>query len=148
MTEPLDAGVLAPHRVPLGELVGDEPAVVVFFKESCGTCQLALPVFQHWSSQIKVLGISQDDPATTAAFFDEYAIDMEVAFDGPAFEASAAFDIESVPATFLIDNGSIEWSTYGWNMDKVSELSALVGELSGSEPVVVGAEGLPPYRPG
>jgi thiol-disulfide isomerase/thioredoxin len=142
------ATVSAPEPTALADLVGDRPTLLVFFKASCGTCQIALPVFQHLAPQVRVLGIAQDDRATAASFFEEFGIDIEVAYDAPTFEASTAFDIEAVPAMYLVTDGEVEWSSVGWSLDEASRLAERVGEISGTIPELVGAGGLPPFRPG
>jgi peroxiredoxin len=142
------ATVAAPEPVELAELVGAEPTLLVFFKEGCDTSRIGLPVFQHWSGQVRVLGMSQDDPASTAAFFAEAGIDMEVAYDHPGYQASAAFDLDGVPALFLVEDGEITWSWLGWNTQKAEELADRLAAMTGTARVLVGAGGLPPLRPG
>ena len=48
------------------------PALLVFYKSSCPTCQLAMPLveplFRAYGAQMAVVGISQDDVAPTRAF--------------------------------------------------------------------------------
>lgn len=142
------ATVLYPEPTSITEVAGDGPALLVFFKESCGTCQLALPVYQHWASQIPVVGISQDDLVTTEAFFAEHEITMDVAYDAPGFEASSAFDIEAVPALFLVEDGTVTRSWMGWSAEKSQELGDHLANLTGTDSVLVGADALPPFRPG
>ncbi len=132
----------------LAELLGSDPAVIVFFKRDCATCQLALPVYQHWAEQVPVIGIAQDDPDTTAGFFAEFEIQMETVFDGPAYEASSAFDIDGVPALFLVEDGVITASALGWSLETTEEIAERLAELSGTERALVGAGGLPPFQPG
>lgn len=134
--------------ITLSEVVGAAPTLLVFFKRDCATSQIALPVYQHWRRQIDVLGVAQDEPDATGEFFDEFGIQMPVVFDAPDFEASRAFDIDAVPAMFLIEDGAITWASVGWSLDKATELAERIGDLSQSEPVLVGADGLPPFRPG
>lgn len=143
-----DAEVLHPGPSSLAEVTGDDPTLLVFFKESCGTCQIALPVYQHWASQVAVVGVSQDDEATTAEFFADNGITMDVAYDVPAYEASTAFNIEAVPALFLVEDGTITRSLVGWSAEKSRELGAHLARLTDTEPVLVGAEDLPVFRPG
>ena len=143
-----DAVVIVGEPTELAAAAGEGPTVLIFFKESCGTCQMALPVYQHWAAQVRVVGVSQDDAATTQGFFAEYGITMEVAYDVPDYEASTAFDIEAVPALFLVEDGTITRSWMGWNVEKSKELGAHLAKLTGTEPVLVGAEALPPFRPG
>jgi len=143
------ATVLTDGPTSVAEVVGQGPAsLLVFFKESCGTCQIALPVYQHWASQISVFGVSQDDVATTQKFFADNGIEMDVAYDVPDFEASLAFDIEAVPALFLVEDGTITRSWMGWNVEKSQELAAHLANLTETEPVLEGAGALPPFRPG
>jgi thiol-disulfide isomerase/thioredoxin len=132
----------------MSDVIGAEPALLVFFKESCGTCRMALPVFQQWSSQVRVVGISQDDAAATAGFFDEYDISMEVVHDAPDFAASTAFDIDAVPALFLIEDGEVTRSWLGWNAEKAAELTDHLTAVTGSSGELVGVDALPPFRPG
>lgn len=132
----------------LADVVGDDPALLIFFKASCGTCQIALPVYQQWSSQVRVLGISQDDAVATAGFFDEYGISIEVLYDAPALAASTAFDIDAVPALFLVEDGEVTRSWLGWSAEKAAELTDHLTTVSGSSVTLAGIDALPPFRPG
>lgn len=137
-------------RVPAeaGLDLGPAPTLVIFFKESCSTCQIGLPVFQHWSQQVRVLGVAQDDEATTRAFFSEYGIEMEFAVDAPSYVASRAFDPDGVPALFLVEDGTVTWAGMGWSLEQANDLADRIAALDGSAPVLVGTDGLPPFRPG
>lgn len=134
--------------VAMLDVVGDAPALLVFFKESCGTCQVALPIYQQWSSQVHVIGISQDDAEATAGFFGEYDISMELLYDVPGFAASTAFDIEAVPALFLVEDGEVTRSWAGWSAEKAAELTDHLAAVSGVDATLAGLEALPPFRPG
>ena len=138
--DPLPAGT--------GLSLGDDSTLLIFFKASCGTCQIGMPVFQHWSRQVRVLGVAQDDATTATAFLDEYGIEMEVVVDAPDFGASRAFDPDGVPAMYLIENDAITWAGTGWNLDQAKDLAGRIATIHGTEPVLVGADGLPPFRPG
>ena len=148
----IQAGDSLPDAVvgdePMSDVVGAQPALLVFFKESCGTCQVALPIYQQWSSQVHVIGISQDDAEATAGFFDEYDISMELLHDAPGFAASTAFDIEAVPALFLVEDGEVTRSWAGWNVAKAAELTEHLAAVSGVDATLAGLEALPPFRPG
>lgn len=129
----------------------DRPTVVLFFKRSCDTSRLALPVFQQWSAlapEIGILGISQDTSVENAEFFEELGIEMPVAFDREPYPASAAFEIDGVPAWFLVEEGKISWSWAGWNAEKAVELTVILGQTVGIDITLRDLDALPPFRPG
>jgi len=146
--------------VPVNDEVGDHrpltayldrPTVVVFFKRSCETSRLALPVFAQWSAlvpEVGLLGISQDTSSENAEFFEEMGIEMPIAFDREPYPASAAFDIDAVPAWFLLQDGEISWSWAGWNAEKAAELTAILGETAGTDIALDDLDALPAFRPG
>ena len=43
---------------------------------------------------------------------------------------------------------TITWAGMGWNVEAATELAGRIAAIAGSDPVLVGADGLPPYRPG
>jgi peroxiredoxin len=112
---------------------------------------LALPVFEQWSAlvpEVGLLGISQDTSSETAEFFEEMGIEMPVAFDHEPYPASAAFDIDAVPAWFLLQDGEVSWSWAGWNAEKAAELTAILGEKVDTDIALDDLDALPAFRPG
>ncbi|HEU0120240.1 MAG TPA: TlpA disulfide reductase family protein [Bryobacteraceae bacterium] len=95
------------------------PVLLVFFKISCPTCQLALPYLQRLADEggLRVVAISQDDPEGTAEFQEAFGTRMEVVFDNAAngYAVSNAYGITTVPAMFLVEpGGRIAWLNEGF----------------------------------
>src|ERR1700754_1566046 len=90
---PLDGSLES--ALPVGEVL------LVFFKISCPTCQLALPFLerQHRSGQLVVYGISQDKADATAAFAKTFGLTFPILLDSAAshYPASNAYGISTVP---------------------------------------------------
>src|SRR5262245_63984968 len=82
-------------------------ALLVFFETDCPTCQLALPYFNALAGDsVQVIALSQDDETRTREFVKRMGIAYSVELDR-GLKLSRAFDPQSVPATFLLDeNGA------------------------------------------
>lgn len=127
------------------------PALFLFFKGSCGTCEVAMPVLQHWKEhapEVSLIGVSQDSVADTDQFFADNAIEMDVLYDREGMEASSAFDLEGVPTLALIEDGTVSWISVGWNRDQIEDLDARLKEISGRSVALEGIDALPSFRPG
>ena len=48
----------------------------------------------------------------------------------------------------LVEAGMVTWAGMGWNLERATELAGRIAAIAGSDPVLVGADGLPPFRPG
>src|SRR5262245_50189891 len=82
-------------------------ALLVFFETDCPTCQLALPYFNALGGDsAQVIALSQDDETRTREFVKRMGIVYSVELDRE-LNLSRAYDPQSVPATFLLDeNGA------------------------------------------
>src|SRR5438045_7752420 len=109
----LQQGELAP-LVPA--LQSGKPALLVFFETDCPTCQLSLPYLNSLSQDsIQVLGISQDDQASTGNFIQQLHISFPVEIDHD-LKLSRAYDPQAVPALFLLDeSGQVVSSVIGFD---------------------------------
>jgi peroxiredoxin len=115
---------LSGGRHSLADLLAEGPVVLVFFKISCPTCQLALPFVDRLArGGGRLVAISQDEAGGTRQFNASFGIQMETLLDGKGYPASNAYGIESVPTFFQItEDGQIEHSFTGFVK---SELEAL-----------------------
>src|SRR5690349_11642623 len=97
----------APERHELQSLATYRPgskAVLVFFETDCPTCQLALPYLNALArNKTQVIGISQDDQASTDTFIRQMGIQYPVELDRE-LKLSRAFDPQSVPTFYLLDD--------------------------------------------
>lgn len=129
----------------------DRPGVVIFAKADCETTRMALPVLAGWrryEPEVRVLLVSQETVDVTDQLLAELDVDFETWFDRPPYPASAAFDIPAVPAVFLVEEGMVIRAGAGWYRDEAEQVTVRLAEITGMEPVLVGAADLPPFRPG
>ena len=132
----LSAGVGAPD-FDLPDLTGlstrlssmrrDAPLLVVFFKVSCPTCQLAMPFLDRLGD--RMLAISQDGAQATQAFRERFALSGRVLLDPPgSYPASNAYRITNVPSLFLIEpDGIISHASHGFDRREYEELAKRLG---------------------
>jgi peroxiredoxin len=160
----LDTGALAPHFTLLGtdgqeySLPRDtagEPALLVFFKTTCGTCDLAFPYINRLRSQYsdgwKLWAIAQDPPSAASQYARAHRIDYPVLIDAPGYEVSRLYDPPATPTLFLTDSrGRTVYSTHGFAKDDLNELASLLAEAVGAEPAVIAPanDGQPAFKPG
>jgi len=108
------------------------PVLLAFFKTSCPICQLAWPYLQrlheaYGGKSVRVVGVSQDDAASSRAFYATHgAATFDLLLDPePTFVASNAFDVESVPLIVLVaPDGTIEDTFAGWSKKRMEALGA------------------------
>lgn len=134
----------------LTSLIGDA-ALLLFFKRSCGTCELSMPVLQHlrsYAPRIPLLAVSQDSVDETAEFFATYEIAMDVVYDHSGFEASRAFDVDGVPTLVLVEDGVVTWTSVGWSRARADELGRRLEQMTGKNIQLKGIDALPALRPG
>ncbi len=105
------------------------PVVAAFFKVSCPVCQYTFPFLERlrkaYGEKIAIVGISQDDKASTTAFLKEYGVTFPALLDDPAkYAVSNAFGLTNVPTWFLIATDSeIQISSVGWVRADVEDLN-------------------------
>jgi peroxiredoxin len=137
----LEAGRIAPEfslkdtggdRRSLRENLKQGPTLVVFFKISCPTCQLTLPFLERLKSNVRVVGVSQDDAASTKEFLDYFKITFPVLIDpgGDRYSVSGAYGLTNVPSMFLIGkDGRISWALNGFHRGDLEVLASRLGAV-------------------
>jgi peroxiredoxin len=137
----------SPARHDLEALAAYRPgskALLVFFETDCPTCQLALPYLNALKDRIHVIGISQDDQASTEVFIRQMAIHYPVEMDR-GLKLSRAFDPPSVPTFYLLDeNGSIARTLIGFDKAGLNEIAQVLGEGV----IAPDNDGAPAWKPG
>jgi peroxiredoxin len=148
--------------IPEGRVVGLQaacslgPVVVAFFKASCPTCQLTVPYLEKLHQALKdagvtVLGVSQDDAETTAAFAAAHGLTFRLLLDGEGFPVSRAWAIENVPSIFLVGKDGQVWEAMtGWSRSELNSIAATAARMAGVTPPVLSVEtdGAPVWKPG
>jgi len=160
----LEVGALASHFTLLG-LDGREyslpgslegrPAVLVFCKTSCATCDLAFPYFDRlreaYPEGWELWAISQDAPDRSREYAKRLGIAFPVLIDAPEFVASRLYDPPATPTVFVVGrDGRVEHTTYGFAKEDFNEIAARIATHVGAEPVVIAPEndGNPAFKPG
>ena len=153
---PFELPDLAGKNHRLTTAVAQGPVLAVFWKPSCGTCDLAFPYFQRLvdvypSDRWQLLAVSQDSAVPSADFANQYSLTFPVLIEGEGWPASRLYDPEATPTFFLIaPGGTIEMTSVGFYKDELNEVARRLAEHL-NEPARVIAEaddGNPPFRPG
>ncbi len=139
----------------LADMVGTGPVLLAFFKISCPTCHLAMPVVaelqRRYGDAIPVVGVTQSKMADTLPWLDE------AGFAGPVlddeqdrFAASRSYDVQTVPTLVLVDGGRVAAAIEGWDRDRMNGLAADLGDRTGRDtsPVTTEGDGRPVFKPG
>jgi peroxiredoxin len=133
----------------------DRPALLLFYKVTCPTCQLAMPrieaMHQAYGESLAVVGISQDDETATAAFAATYGATFAQVRDEAPYPVSRAYGLTHVPTVLLIEpGGRIGKRLTAWNKEAMNELSATIAAHLSLPAFVVSPplDGLPVFKPG
>lgn len=126
-------------------LAAKGPVLLAFFKISCPVCQLAFPFLNRLQGgEVRVVGVSQDDPEPTTEFVKRFSPGLTVLLDRYPYGASNQFGISSVPSLFQIEpDGRISYAWEGFSRDDMEQL----GERAGMT-VFQAGERVPVFRPG
>jgi len=149
----LAAGTKAPEfevkamdggRFSLREELVRGPVVLAFFKVSCPTCQYAFPFLErleraYGHENVRIIGVSQNDPKQTAAFTKEFGVTFPVLLDDTkTYPVSNAYGLTNVPTLFWIaPEGEIGLSSVGWAKADFLEISRKMAEFGKTQPVPV-----------
>lgn len=124
----------------LAEALARGPVVLAFFKVSCPTCQYAFPFLErlhkaYAQKGVTLVGISQNEAKSTAAFIKEFGVTFPVLLDDiDSYPVSNAYGLTNVPSIFWIaQDGEIEVSSVGWvkaDFDEINRKMAEAGEAS------------------
>src|ERR1700679_2673665 len=140
----LTAGTKAPDfelkamdgkRFVLRDELAKGPIVLAFFKVSCPTCQYAFPFLErleraYGHKNVRIIGVSQNDPKHAAAFIKEFGVTFSVLLDDTEkYPVSNAYGLTNVPTVFWISqDGKIEVSSVGWVKADFEEMNRRVGK--------------------
>lgn len=146
----------AGKRVSLREALARGPAVAVFFKVSCPTCQFTFPFLQrlfetYGSDHATFLAISQDDAADTREFCDEFGVGFTALIDEEGYSVSNEYGLTNVPTFYLIaPDGRVQVDSVGFGkkaLEKIAqELARAEGRAAG--PLFRPGEVVPDSKPG
>jgi len=160
----LEAGVQAPdfslkgidgREYRLSEALRAGPALLVFFKSTCGTCDVAFPYLNRLHETYKdgwqLWAVAQDGPEAAAEYARRLALGYPVLPDAPDYAISRLYDPPATPTLYLIDrDGRVAYTTHGFAKDDMNELARLLAERLGAQPRVIAPpdDGQPAFKPG
>ncbi len=120
------------------------PAVLVFFKVSCPTCQYAAPFFErlykaYRTNGVSLVGISQNDAKETRAFAKEFGLTFPLLLDDThTYPVSNAYGLTNVPTIFWVaQDGKIEVSSVGWLKADFEAINRKMAETGKVAPAAV-----------
>lgn len=139
----------------LADLTAAGPVLLTFFKISCPTCQLAMPVVaeleRRYGDAIPVVGVTQTEMAKTRPWLDSMGFAGAVLDDESGrFAVSRAFDVQTVPTLVLVDSDRVAGVGQGWDRDRMNGWAADLGARTGRDgsPVSTEGDGRPSFKPG
>lgn len=131
------------------------PTMLVFFKTSCRTCDLAFPyinrLWEEYRDGWRLWAVAQDPPDRAGEYAKGLGIQCPVLPDSPGYSVSRRYDPPATPALYLIDaDGRLAYTSHGFSKDDLNELSRLIAARLGVESRIVAPadDGQPAFRPG
>lgn len=140
----------------LSDALSRGPVLLVFFKTTCGTCDLAFPYIGRlldaypddgWS----LWAVAQDPPAEAARYVSAFGIACPVLPDVDGYAVSKAYDPPATPTLFLVDRGGdVVQGTAGFSKADLNSLATALAQRLAAEPAVIApaGDGSPEFKPG
>jgi len=100
-----------------------------FFKTTCPASELAWPYLARIRSlaeggDLAVVAVSQDDPETTARFYQRLGIAIPTLYDPDPWTASEALGLTAVPTFLLVgEDGALRDRYEGFGRSKMEEFA-------------------------
>ncbi len=146
----------APQQWRLAHALSRGPALLVFAKESCPTCQFALPLIDrihrnYAHSKVSLVTIAQEDSAEAGRMVEDLSLQMPVLLDEDPYPVSELYGIAYVPTLFYArPDGEIDQVMEGFAREELREINERIAGLGGCSPIPFyrAEEGVPPFRPG
>jgi len=138
---------------PVAGATREGPQILVFFKVTCGTTQLATPAIERLAQSFpgRVVGVGQDPQPALDAFATDYGLTMPLVPDLDPYEASDAYGIVSAPTAVAVgDDGAVLDVAESWDRDAWNRLAAGFADAVGVSATTVSdpGDGLPDFKPG
>ncbi len=131
-------------RFVLSEELVRGPVVLAFFKVSCPVCQYAFPFIErleraYGHQDVRIIGVSQNDPRQTAAFNKEFGVTFPVLLDDTeTYPVSNAYGLTNVPTVFgIAQDGEIEISSVGWVKADFDQINRKMAEAQNTSPATM-----------
>lgn len=110
------------------------PALLLFFRADCRRCDGLLGMVAGIGRKARgltVIGVAQETIEDTGELLNDIGVRMPVVIDDRPYQASAAFQLEKLPAAVLIENDHVAWGSDGCDGPALAELASLVTSYTG-----------------
>ena len=160
----LEVGDLASHFALLGtdgreyalpRSLNGQPALLIFFKTTCATCDLTFPYVNRlretYPDGWHLWAISQDAPDKSIVYARRLGVRYPVLLDAPDYAVSRLYDPPATPTFFLVDGGGrVAYSTHGFAKDDINQIARLIAGYVGADPQIIARadDGKPAFKPG
>ena len=142
--------------VSLQGILEKGPALLVFAKESCPTCQYCLPfvqrIYQNYLDlEFSLVVIAQESLSAAQAMTHGLGLQMPILLDGDPFSVSEKYQIEFVPAFFYVgQDGRIQRVLESFVRRELVEINEEIAKVKGVDPLpfFTPDEVVPAFRPG
>ncbi len=141
----------------LSDVVASGPVLLVFYKISCPTCQMVLPLIQKMIDRFgpgslpAVFGVSQDEPDPTRQFAEEFGLRFPIMIDPHPYAVSSEYALTFVPTIYLVDRDrTVRIADFGFSKTVIERVAAyFAAEMGGTPPQLFSPDdGLPERYPG
>jgi len=140
----------------LSDALSRGPVVLVFFKTTCGTCDLAFPYISRFRDAYSgnawsLWAVAQDPPAEASRYASTFGMTYPVLPDVDGYAVSKAYDPPATPTLFLIDRaGDVVQATAGFSKAHLTSLAAALAKRLTAEPAEIApaGDGNPDFKPG
>ncbi len=140
----------------LRSLVKDGPALLVFVKEGCPTCEYSLPLVErirrnYSKSGVSIVTIAQESMFAALKMAEDWKIQMPILLDQNPYTVSEEYGIRFVPTFFYIgEDGRIRDIVESFAREELRGINEKIARLNALEPIPFfsAEEDVPPFRPG
>ena len=140
----------------LSNLLKDGPALLVFVKEGCPTCEYSLPLVDRMrqnypKSDVSIVAIAQESMFTALKMAEDWEIHMPVLLDQNPYTVSEDYGIHFVPTFFYVgQDARIRDIVESFAREELKAINEKIAHLSGLDPISFFSpeEDVPPFRPG
>ncbi|MEE8349298.1 MAG: TlpA disulfide reductase family protein [Acidobacteriota bacterium] len=146
-----------PEALKLKEMLVGGPALLVFVKEGCPTCQYSLPFLERMyqsypRSRVSMAVIAQEEAPVARKMVHHFGIPtLPLLLDPDPFPVSERYELSFVPTFFYVgQDGKIEATFESFDREKLRSFNEVVARANEVPlcPLFTEEEGVPPFRPG
>ena len=140
----------------LTSLLKDGPALLVFVKEGCPTCEYSLPLIDrirenYPKSGASIVAIAQESMFTALKMAKDWKIQMPILLDQNPYTVSEEYGIHFVPTFFYVgEDGRIRDIVESFAREELKVINEKIARLRSLDPIPFfsAQEDVPPFRPG